>query len=188
MSTQGFIWMMRACGLDWRRLLKPGGHALAFIDWRMAASLAAALESADLRQHPTLVWDKTHFGMGSVFRNQYELIVHMSAGNPLPPARRDVGNVLGCPPVRGGEHPTAKPLPLLRTLLSVVCGSGVVLDPFAGSGTTLLAARSLGLAAIGVEADERYCEVVAKALSQPLLPIAAPPEVRQVSMFDAEAS
>lgn len=65
MSTQGFIWFMRQCGVQWRRLLTPGGHVFSFIDWRMAPNLAAALESADLRQHPTLVWDKTHFGMGA---------------------------------------------------------------------------------------------------------------------------
>lgn len=173
MSTPGFAWLMRACGVQWRRLLTPGGHALAFIDWRMAPNLAAALETADLRQHPTLVWDKTHFGMGAIFRNQYELIVHMSAGNPRPPARRDVGNVLRFPPVRDGLHPTEKPLPLLRILLSVVCPTGLVLDPFVGSGAVMVAARELGLRAIGVDSDERYCEVAARRLSQDVLPIPA---------------
>jgi site-specific DNA-methyltransferase (adenine-specific) len=167
MSTPGFIHLLRLCGLQWRRILIPGGHALSFIDWRMAAPLAAALETADLRQHPTLVWDKQRFGMGAVFRNQHEFIVHMTAGNPTAPQRRDVPNVLGFPPVRDGDHPTEKPEPLLRTLLSVVCPSrGVVLDPFAGSGATLTAAKSLGLRAVGIEADERYCEVIAKRFDQ----------------------
>lgn len=171
MSTQGFIWLLRGCGIQWRRLLVAGGHALAFIDWRMAPNLAAALETADLRQHPTLVWDKTHFGMGAIFRNQYELIVHTSAGNPRPPGRRDIGNVLSYPPVRRGLHPTEKPLPLLRALLSVVCPSGTVLDPFAGSGATLVAAREMGLKSIGIEADERYCEATANRLAAGALPL-----------------
>jgi site-specific DNA-methyltransferase (adenine-specific) len=167
MSTQGFTWLMRQCGLQWRRLLVQGGHVLSFIDWRMAASLAASLESADLRQHPTLVWDKTMFGMGAVFRNQHEFVVHMSLGSPLPPQRRDMGNVLRCAPVRGGAHPTEKPLPLLRDLLSVVAPPGLpVLDPFAGSASALLAARELGLPAVGIESDERWCEQAALRLSK----------------------
>lgn len=188
MSTSGFIYMMRMCGLQWRRLLKPGGHALTFIDWRMDSYLEGALESADLRQHPTLVWDKTHFGMGDIFRNQYELIVHFTAGKPRPPQRRDVGNVLGCPPVRGGDHPTEKPEALLMRLLSVVTlPDGVVLDPFAGSGATLFAARSLGLKAVGVELDERYCEAMANRAAQGVLDVAPTQEVaaEQLSMVES---
>lgn len=175
MSTTGFVYLMRLCGIQWRRLLKPGGHALSFIDWRMAAHLAAALETADLRQHPLLVWDKKRLGMGAVFRNQHEFIVHMTAGNPSAPQRRDVANVLSFPPVRDGDHPTEKPEPLLRTLLSVIAPpDGIVLDPFAGSGSTLLAAKSLGLRAVGVEADERYCEVIARRLTHATLDFGAP--------------
>lgn len=170
MSTNGFVYLLRLCGIQWRRLLTPGGHALAFIDWRMAGALAAALETADLRQHPTLIWDKTRFGMGAVFRNQHEFIVHFTAGTAREPQRRDVGNVLGFPPVRDGDHPTEKPGPLLRTLLSVVCPpAATVLDPFAGSGSALLAAVSLGHKGIGVDADERYCEVIARRLDQGVL-------------------
>jgi site-specific DNA-methyltransferase (adenine-specific) len=170
MSTGGFIYLLRLCGIQWRRILKPGGHALSFIDWRMAPSLTAALETADMRQHPILVWDKGRLGMGAIFRNQHEFIVHMSAGNPADPQRRDVANVLRFPPVRDGEHPTEKPDALLQTLLSVVTPpGGVVLDPFAGSGSTLTAARALGFRAIGIESDERYCHVAAKRLSQDVL-------------------
>jgi DNA modification methylase len=170
MGTQSFMWFMRECGQQWRRLLDTGGHVFSFIDWRMASNLAVALETADLRQHPILVWDKQHFGMGAVFRNQHEFIVHMTAGSPGEPQRRDVGNVLRFPPVRDGDHPTEKPGPLLRTLLTVVTPPrGTVLDPFAGSGSALLAAQSLGHRAIGIEADERYCEVAAKRLSQGVL-------------------
>lgn len=166
MSTAGFTYLMRLCAMQWRRLLVPGGHALSFIDWRMCAQLAAALETADLRQHPTIVWDKQHFGMGAVFRNQHEFIVHFTNGSPAAPRRRDVANVLKFPPVRGGDHPTQKPEELLSVLLSVVCPpDGLVLDPFAGSGATLLAARSIGAPSIGIEADERYAEVIATRLA-----------------------
>ena len=169
MSTQGFVWLMRQCGVHWRRLLLNGGHALSFIDWRMAPSLAAALESADLRQHPTLVWDKAAFGMGAIFRNQHEFIIHMTAGNPAEPQRRDVGNVLRFPAIHetARVHPTEKPVPLLHTLLSVVTPpNGVVLDPFAGSGAVLIAARDLDRRAIGIDSDERWCEQAARKISQ----------------------
>lgn len=157
MSTAGFVRMMREVGMEARRILKPGGHLLAFIDWRMYPNLAAALETADLRQHPTLVWDKTHFGMGSVFRNQHEWICHFTAGSAAAPQRRDVPNVLAYPPVRGGVHPTEKPVPLLRTLVSVVCPKGgTVVDPFAGSCATGVAALLEGRNFIGAELADNY--------------------------------
>lgn len=114
-----------------------------------------------------LVWDKGRIGMGREFRKQHELIMH-SWGSDTPIYSDGVGraDILRCPPVPSAEreHPAQKPTALLTELIRV-CGDGVILDPFVGSGSTLLAARESGRPAIGIEIDERYCEIAAKRLS-----------------------
>jgi site-specific DNA-methyltransferase (adenine-specific) len=70
----------------------------------------------------------------------------------------------------GRQHPNQKPLDLMKHLVGK-CPTGVVLDPFMGSGTTLLAAKNLGRQSIGIEIEERYCEIAARRLAQEVLPL-----------------
>lgn len=116
-----------------------------------------------------LVWDKGSPGMGDLrhWGPSYELIA--SAGTAKLSGSRD-GSILrhNAPPPSSRLHPTEKPQSLLRYLLEKVNPS-TVLDPFAGSGSTLVAASSQGRRAIGVEIDERNCEVIAKRFEQTVL-------------------
>lgn len=75
---------------------------------------------------------------------------------------------------RGGQlrvHPTQKPEEVMRWSLMQAPNGTTVLDPFMGSGTTLVACKRIGRSCIGIEIDERYCEIAAKRLSQSALPL-----------------
>ena len=73
------------------------------------------------------------------------------------------------------SHPTQKPLALMKWLLNLVAPHGsLVLDPFAGSGTTLVAARDIGLRCIGIEKEPAYAAIAAKRLSQQVFDLKEP--------------
>ena len=128
-----------------------------------------------------LVWEKgDHTGMGDLripWRPSIERIDVLGSWPDRPNRGRGGGGrvspVIRCmapAPARrnGRQHPTEKPVALMSSLIGQ-CPPGVIADPFAGSGSTLVAAKQLGRRAIGVELEERYCEVIARRLSQGVL-------------------
>lgn len=144
---------------------KPKRPAMVFGSWRAPRPYGTMMR---------LVWDKVTPGMGGVggWRASDEEIYLIDWPNPKgstgTPSR---GSVIRRPTLRGAsrkDHPTPKPIDLMVELISQ-CPPGTIADPFAGSGSTLVAAKALGRKAIGVELEERYCEIAAKRLAQDVL-------------------
>lgn len=145
--------------LDWW----GAGAALVFGSWK---------REPPKRVRETLVWDKVvSTGMGALdipWRPSWEEIYVLGHGFT---GSREHGVLRFSLPTLAPErkwHPTPKPLALMRYLIGK-CPPGVVLDPFMGSGTTLRAAKDLGRKAIGIEIEERYCEIAAERLGQEVL-------------------
>lgn len=109
-----------------------------------------------------LVWDKVQPEMFSTS------MVEMAWTNLGGPAKLFRRRVIGY----HKEHPTEKPIELMRWCLSFAPEAQTILDPFMGSGTTLRAAKDLGRKAIGIEIEERYCEIAANRLRQSVLQFA----------------
>jgi DNA modification methylase len=113
-----------------------------------------------------LVWDKGDPGMGDLkhWGPSYELIASAGWGKTVGSRDQSVLRYFK-PSAAMRVHPTEKPQALLRYLIDKLTPS-TVLDPFAGGGSTLLAARDCGRKAIGIEISEAYCEAAARRLSQ----------------------
>lgn len=166
MTAWGYSWFLRGLLREIRPHLEAGSHVYLFSDWRQTPNVYALLESVGLRVNHCLVWDKVYFGMGTYWRNQHENIIFASQGQPAR-MRQDKGTILKRPPVPATQrlHPTEKPIPLLVDIIDAMPGR-TILDPFMGSGSTLRAAKNLGRQAVGIEIEERYCEIAAKRLLQ----------------------
>ena len=155
---------------DWDTDLEARDEALSRWGDKPALVFASVTMPPPVGAYPRpLVWDKGEaVGMGDVrfpWRPNYELVWAFGGGF----SGRRTTSILRFPtPPRGRLHPTEKPVDLLRELIGK-CPPGVVADPFMGSGTTLRAAKDVGRRAIGVELDERYCEIAARRLSQQVL-------------------
>ncbi len=163
MTTAGLCWLLRGVAVEASRVLKPSGHLLLFADWRMVPMLAPAIESAGLRFRSLIVWDKGSIGCGHGFRPRHELVLHFVGRSPAFHAA-DVGNLITVPrvPPKKRGHPCEKPAKLLADLIRcTVPPGGLVVDPFAGSGSLGEAAAGLGRRALLVERDPALAETIA---------------------------
>jgi DNA modification methylase len=157
--------------------LCDGGVFGTFIDWRGAPVVSAAAAKLGLTPLNLVVWAKNNAGMGSLYRSQHELLPLYKKGEAhhvnnveLGKSGRWRSNVwnypgassLGSDARRGlKDHPTVKPVAMLAdALLDLTERGDIVLDPFLGSGSTLIAAQKTGRVCRGVELDPLYVDVI----------------------------
>lgn len=120
-----------------------------------------------------LVWIKRD-GMKAWSQSDCELI-WTNLGGPARAIRHDWWAGMTAVQQEGGRfHPTQKPAGLMRAIIAMA-PEGVILDPYMGSGTTLVAAKSMGRKAIGIEIEERYCKIAAARCAQEVLGLEVAP-------------
>lgn len=168
-----------------RRILSHKGAMYVFADVKSGLQIFPALEPANV-----LVWDKRSIGMGYSWRRQHEWIAYVpEQGHAL--RSKALGDVIYAAVPSVKIHATEKPADVLRPLILNSSDTGqFVLDPFAGSGSTLFAAKSLGRRAIGIEIEERYCEIAANRCRQEVLDFgpAVTPTATPVAQLDIETT
>lgn len=153
---------LRDKALAYWAMYAPYRPALVFGTWKVA-------RPDGVRQ--LLIWDKGDCpGMGDLslpWGPSHEDIYVLGngwKGKRGPSVIRS--QTLGAADANRPNHPTPKPVGLMEALIAKVPDGDVIVDPFAGSGATLIAARNLGHPTIGIELEERYCEMIATRLAQ----------------------
>jgi len=158
--------------------------AIHFIcmDWRHIGEVITAGRDTYTELKNLCVWAKTNGGMGSLYRSQHELVLVFKSGTGPHINNVELGqhgryrtNLWSYPGINSfgknrnadlALHPTVKPVKLVAdAILDCSTRGGVVLDAFAGSGTTLIAAEKTGRRGYGIELDPRYCDVIVKRMT-----------------------
>lgn len=144
---------------------------MSFIDWRQLPVLTDAVQAGGWVWRNLATWHKPGVRMQKGrFSSSAEYLIYATNGAAAE-GRGSPQNVKAWAPVGGDEkgHVAEKPLEVLHWAMQVLPADASVLDPFMGSGTTLVAAKMEGRRAIGIEIEERYCEIAAKRLAQGVL-------------------
>jgi site-specific DNA-methyltransferase (adenine-specific) len=151
-----------------KRVCKKGSPICVFIDFRQLDTLKWAMQWADWIVKGVVVWDKTEAvrPQQGRFRSQCEFILWGSKGTMN--LKRNVPTLKGCyryPTLNKGKlHQTQKPLALMQDIVKIVEPGGTILDPFTGSGTTLVAAKLEGYSAVGIEVTKEYVVVAQRQI------------------------
>lgn len=145
--------------------------------------LAERMDQKGLQFFHSIIWDKRNPGLGQRYRRQHEMLMvaHLAGkGIRWNPDKPPTPNIYSEMPPRKRMHPNEKPLGLMMHIVDHHSVRGdTILDPFMGSGTTLVACQRLGRAGIGIELDPEYfdiaCRRVEEAMRQPDLFVAPAP-------------
>ena len=165
-----FLGCAKACSKD-------GAIMFVFMDWRHLTELTTAGRDNDLDLKNLVVWAKDNAGMGSFYRSKHELCFVFKNGGASHTNtfelgqhgryRTNVWEYAGVNTFRNGRldelamHPTVKPVAMIADAIrDVTRRAEIVLDPFAGSGTTVIAAEKTGRHARVIEYDPGYCDVI----------------------------
>ncbi len=147
------------------RVLKPGSFAVSFYGWNKVHWFAQAWTAAGFRMVGHIVFRKDYDLSVSFFRHQHEQAYLLAKGEVDLPQLK-LPDVIDFDYTANRFHPTQKPVSALRPLVKAFCKpDGVVLDPFCGSGSTLVAARDLGRGFIGIELDRRHHETASRRVT-----------------------
>ncbi len=147
------------------RVLAPDRFCVSFYGWPHADRFLRAYRAAGFRVVGHFVFPKRYTSTASYLRYQHECAYLLAKGSPGKP-KDTLGDVIDWTYSGNKLHPTQKPLSVLLPLVETFSTPGaLVLDPFAGSGSTLLAAKMLGRRFLGIEVDPKYHEIARRRLS-----------------------
>lgn len=153
-----------------QQLVRPGGYAMVFTDWRQLPTLTDVFQAGGFVWRGVVPWDKTSSSRAphtGYFRHQCEYVVWGSNG-PMPAAQHGgpwPGMITQRVDHRRKFHMTGKPVELMEQLVAAVPPGGVVLDPFMGSGSTGVAAVRKGRRFVGVERSAHYFDIACQRIA-----------------------
>jgi site-specific DNA-methyltransferase (adenine-specific) len=146
---------------EFYRLLKDDHGGCLFCDYKSFPLFYEELQKANFEIRTTLIWDKVNFGLGQNWRNQYEMVVVFSKGKLPFYAKKDTGNVLRYARIPNNLlHPAQKPIRLCNDILQkTTLENETILEPFAGSGSTILSCIELKRKCIAMEMVDKYYNI-----------------------------
>jgi site-specific DNA-methyltransferase (adenine-specific) len=151
------------------RLLKPDTFCLSFYGWPHSELFVSAWKAIGFRLVSHVIFVKNVWGLGKMTRGQHETSFLLAKGTPQR-FGKPISDVIEWTREQHAIHPNQKPVAALYPVLSTYAPeNALVLDPFMGSGSTLRAAKDMGMCGVGIEIEEKYCAGAVRRLAQEVL-------------------